>query len=246
MARRAQGTGRAKPRTLFACLAVVLLAALGWMGGGGPGPYEPSTVSAVMDLAEKVPSWTGGPYVDTSGCPGALDVSLDKPRRASGQDYPPLDALGRCGPCTAVVSRDTMPTEKRGSIGMVRPSGWHTVRMDGLVDGGYLYNRCHLIGYQLTGQNANEENLVAGTRYLNVEGMLPWENRVADYVEGTGGEVLYRVTPLFVGEELVCRGVRMQAVSLHDEGAGLSFDVFCPNVQPGVSIDYATGEAQRI
>ena len=133
-----------------------------------------------------------------------------------------------------------MPTEERGAIGDVRPSGWHTVKYD-IVDGNKLYNRCHLIGYQLSGENANEENLITGTRYLNVEGMLPFENQVAEYVEGTGNHVLYRVTPVFTGTNLLADGVLMEAFSVEDGGAGVCFCVFCYNVQPGIVIDYATG-----
>ena len=135
-----------------------------------------------------------------------------------------------------------MPTEERGAIGLVKPSGWHTVKYD-FVDGMFLYNRCHLIGYQLTGENANEKNLITGTRYMNVEGMLPFENYVAEYIKNTGNSVLYRVTPIFVGDELVARGVIMEAASQHDKGQDLSFAVYIYNVQPGVEIDYATGES---
>ena len=138
-----------------------------------------------------------------------------------------------------------MPTEERGTIGQVKPSGWHTVRYDDLVDGKYLYNRCHLIGYQLSGENANEQNLITGTRYMNTEGMLPFENQVADYVRQTGGRVLYRVTPDFRGSELVARGVRMEALSVEDGGAGVCFHVYVYNVQPGITIDYLTGESRR-
>ncbi len=133
-----------------------------------------------------------------------------------------------------------MPTEERGSIGQVQPSGWHTVRYD-FVDGQYLYNRCHLIGYQLAGENANEQNLITGTRYLNVEGMLPFENMVADYITETGNHVLYRVTPEFEGDNLLASGVRIEAASVEDDADGICFHVYCYNVQPGVIIDYATG-----
>lgn len=134
-----------------------------------------------------------------------------------------------------------MPTEERGPIGMIKPSGWQTVRYD-FIDGRYLYNRCHLIGYQLTGENDNEQNLMTGTRYLNVTGMLPFENQVAGYVRETGNHVLYRATPVFEGEELVARGVELEAYSVEDEGSGVCFHVFLYNVQPGVVINYATGE----
>ena len=135
-----------------------------------------------------------------------------------------------------------MPTEERGEIGMVKPSGWHTVKYD-IVDGKYLYNRCHLIGYQLAGENANEQNLITGTRYMNVEGMLPFENLVAEYVRETGNHVLYRVTPVFQGLNLVAQGVQMEALSVEDGGQGVCFNVFVYNAQPGVSIDYATGDS---
>ncbi len=157
--------------------------------------------------------------------------------------YSPLDSLGRCGRTIACVGEESMPTEERGEIGMIHPSGWHTVKYSGLVDGNYLYNRCHLIGYQLTGENANECNLITGTRYLNVEGMLPFENEVADYVDETGNHVLYEVTPYFEGDNLVASGVYMRAESIEDDGAGVSFYVYCFNVQPGITIDYATGES---
>lgn len=159
--------------------------------------------------------------------------------------YGDLDTLGRCTVTFANVCLQTQPTEKRGTIGQVRPSGWHTVKYNDLIDGNYLYNRCHLIGYQLTGENANVSNLITGTRYLNVEGMLPFEDMVDDYVDQTGNHVLYRVTPIFKGDELVARGVRMEAWSVEDAGTGICFDVFCYNVQPGIVIDYATGDSQR-
>lgn len=159
--------------------------------------------------------------------------------------YGELDALGRCTVTFANVCPQTQPTEKRGTIGQVRPSGWHTVKYNDLIDGNYLYNRCHLIGYQLTGENANVSNLITGTRYLNVEGMLPFEDMVDDYVDQTKNHVLYRVTPIFKGDELVARGVRMEAWSVEDAGTGICFDVFCYNVQPGIVIDYATGNSQR-
>ena len=154
--------------------------------------------------------------------------------------YSELDSLNRCGYAMACVGRELMPTEERGSIGQVKPSGWHTVKYD-FVDGKYLYNRCHLIGFQLTGENANEKNLITGTRYMNVEGMLPFEDLVADYVRSTGNHVLYRVTPVFDGENLVARGVQMEGWSVEDEGDGVCFNVYAYNAQPGVTIDYATG-----
>ena len=170
------------------------------------------------------------------------DFSEEDLTTESFESYSPLDSLGRCGAAYANVGVDLMPTEERGSIGQVQPSGWHTVKYD-CVDGKYLYNRCHLIGYQLTGENANEENLITGTRYLNVDGMLPFENLVADYVQETANHVLYRVTPVFEGDNLLASGVQMEALSVEDGGEGICFNVYVYNVQPGVVIDYATGES---
>lgn len=159
------------------------------------------------------------------------------------ENYSPLDSLGRCGVAEACIGKEIMPTEERGSIGQVKPSGWHTVKYDN-VDGKYLYNRCHLIGFQLAGENANERNLITGTRYMNTEGMLPFENAVADYVKETGNHVMYRVTPDFQGNDLVASGVQMEAMSVEDQGEGVSFNVYVYNRQPGISIDYLTGESR--
>ncbi len=161
----------------------------------------------------------------------------------SYETYSELDELGRCGVCMASVSIDTMPTEDRSSIGHIKPTGWQTVKYNGIVDGNYLYNRCHLIGFQLTGENANEKNLITGTRYMNVEGMLPFENDIAYYVEETGNHVLYRVTPVFDGMNLLASGVLMEAYSVEDDGMGIKFNVFCYNIQPGISIDYTDGNS---
>ena len=198
---------------------------------------EPAAVTL-----DTLPDYDESPYVDLyHGQPSFTEE--EKAGTASWERYAELDLLGRCGPAEACIGRDLMPTEERGSIGMVKPSGWHTVRYDDVVDGKYLYNRCHLIGYQLSGENANERNLITGTRYLNVVGMLPFEDLVADYVQETGNHVLYRVTPIFKGLELVARGVQMEAYSVEDGGEGVCFNVYCYNVQPGVVIDYATGES---
>ncbi|MDD6234373.1 MAG: DNA/RNA non-specific endonuclease [Lachnospiraceae bacterium] len=158
--------------------------------------------------------------------------------------YSELDSLGRCGVCMASIGRDLMPSEERGPIGNVRPSGWHTIKYDN-IDGNYLYNRCHLIAYQLTGENANVNNLITGTRYLNVQGMLPFENMTADYIKETGNHVLYRATPVFDGDNLVADGVLLEGYSVEDNGAGICFNVFCYNVQPGIEIDYATGDSSQ-
>lgn len=169
--------------------------------------------------------------------------TADDTLSAGYEFYSHLDELGRCGPAMVLVGKETMPTEERGEIGMIKPTGWHTVKYPGIVDGNYLYNRCHLIGYQLSGENANEKNLITGTRYFNVTGMLPFENEVADYVKNTGNHVMYRVTPVFAGDNPVANGVLMEAYSTEDNGEGVCFCVFIHNVQPGIEIDYATGDS---
>lgn len=187
---------------------------------------------------EDLPEYSGEPYVVLNE--NVPDFPQEDETTNSFERYSPLDDLGRCGTAYANIGTDLMPTEERGSIGQVKPSGWQTVKYD-CVDGKYLYNRCHLIGYQLSGENANEENLITGTRYLNVEGMLPFEDQVADYVQETNNHVLYRVTPIFEGDNLLASGVVMEAKSVEDDGTGVCFCVYVYNVQPGVVIDYATG-----
>ena len=188
---------------------------------------------------ENIPPYSGEPYVVVAdNQPG---FTLDDFTLEPFEEYSPLDYLGRCGVAYANICVELMPTEKRGDIGMIKPSGWQTVKYD-IVDGKYLYNRCHLIGFQLAGENANELNLITGTRYMNVDGMLPFENMVADYVGETGNHVLYRVTPMYNGEDLVAYGVLMEAISVEDEGEGICFCVFVYNAQPGIEIDYATGD----
>lgn len=161
------------------------------------------------------------------------------------QTLSPLDKLGRCGKAEALLGEDMMPTEPRGEIGSVKPSGWHTVKYSDLIEDLYLYNRCHLIGYQLTGENANPLNLITGTRYFNTEGMEPYESKVANYIQRTGNHVYYRVTPVFDGDALVAKGVWMEALSLEDGGKGVDFSVFVYNIQPGIEIDYLTGDSAR-
>lgn len=198
------------------------------------------TVSSEQSTVLESASYSGAPYeVLQNNIP---DFSADELVAESYEFYSPLDSLGRCGVAKASVGADLMPTEERKSISSVKPSGWQTVKYD-CVDGKYLYNRCHLIGYQLTAENANRENLITGTRYLNVEGMLPFENMVADYIKETGNHVLYRVTPVFEGNNLVASGVQIEAQSVEDDGDGIMFNVYCYNVQPGVGIDYATGSS---
>ena len=191
---------------------------------------------------DEVPEFNGkDAYVEINGnVPFFTDEEISK---KSYEKYSELDSLGRCGVTVACVGIDIMPTEERGSIGSVKPSGWHTVKYD-IVDGKYLYNRCHLIGYQLTGENANKENLITGTRYMNVEGMLPFENMVADYVKETENHVMYRVTPIFDGANLVASGVLIEAKSVEDNGEGIEFCVYVYNNQPGIVIDYRNGESK--
>lgn len=191
-----------------------------------------------------IPDYDGKAYVELNGNVPEFSES-EKTYSESFEEYGKLDSLGRCTYAVSCIGKDLMPTEKRGSIGSVKPSGWHISKYD-FVDGKYLYNRCHLIGYQLTAENANERNLITGTRYLNVEGMLPFENDVADYIEMTNNHVYYKVTPIFEGNNLVANGVQMQAYSVEDNGQGISFNVYCYNVQPGVAIDYATGDNQAV
>lgn len=203
-------------------------------------PTEITTASS-FSLSD-VPAYSGKAYISVNGnvpCFTAAELTT-----TSFETYSDLDTLGRCGVTYACIGQDLMPTKERGSIGMVKPTGWHTVRYDDLVDGKYLYNRCHLIGYQLTGENANTQNLITGTRYLNIEGMLPFENMVADYIQETDNHVLYRVTPIFEGDNLLANGVLMEGYSVEDKGAGVSYCVFAYNVQPGIEIDYATGESK--
>lgn len=198
---------------------------------------------ANYDLSN-IPDYDGKAYVELNGNVPEFSES-EKTYSESFEEYGKLDSLGRCTYAVSCIGKDLMPTEKRGSIGSVKPSGWHISKYD-FVDGKYLYNRCHLIGYQLTAENANERNLITGTRYLNVEGMLPFENDVADYIEITNNHVYYKVTPIFEGNNLVANGVQMQAYSVEDNGQGISFNVYCYNVQPGVAIDYATGDNQAV
>lgn len=245
---------------LVVLFAVLLLAKPGTDGGGSSplqvvGTQETVTETTVSATAPKTQSGTGKkpktvaevppfdnrPYVEINGNQPNFSAK-DKKRHTAYESYAPLDRLGRCGVAFACLCTDTMPTEKRGEIGQVRPSGWHTVKYS-MVDGKYLYNRCHLIGYQLSAENANVQNLITGTRYLNTRGMLPFENMVADYIKETGNHVLYRVTPVFSGTNLVANGVEMEAWSVEDQGDGICFHVYCYNNQPGIEIDYATGES---
>ena len=188
---------------------------------------------------DDVPAYSGEPYVEVND--NQPEFTEEELTTVSYEDYSELDELGRCQSAEACIGQDLMPTETRESISSVKPTGWKNKSYD-TVDGGYVYNRCHLIGFQLTGENANEENLITGTRYMNVEGMLPFEDEVAAYIKETDNHVMYRVTPVFEGDDLIASGVQMQAESVEDDGAGISFNVYVYNVQPYVVIDYRTGE----
>lgn len=199
-----------------------------------------STVVSDAVSVYGIPPYSGTPYTVVND--NVPYFSTQDMTAESFEIYSDLDRLGRCGAAYVNLCLDTMPTERRGNIGMIKPTGWHTVKYD-CVDGKYLYNRCHLIGFQLAGENSNEKNLITGTRYMNVDGMLPFENYTANYIEETGNHVLYRVTPVYSEDNLVADGVLMEAQSVEDNGT-LQFNVFCYNVQPGVIIDYATGESR--
>ena len=204
------------------------------------GPQEDLVNNNSYVSLDAIPAYDGKAYVAVNNNePFFTDSDMTT---TAFENYSDLDSLGRCGVAYANICKEIMPTEKRGKIGMIKPSGWHTVKYDVIKDR-YLYNRCHLIGYQLAGENANSKNLITGTRYLNVEGMLPFENLVADYVNNTGNHVLYRVTPMFSGSNLVANGVLIEAKSVEDNGGGILFNVYCYNVQPGVGINYENGDS---
>ncbi|MBQ4528003.1 MAG: DNA/RNA non-specific endonuclease [Clostridia bacterium] len=190
-------------------------------------------------LMSVVPAYSGSPYaIINNGIPLFKDYEIID---ASFEYYSCLDELGRCDVAMASVSKETMPTDERGDISSITPTGWKNTKYD-IVSGGYLYNRCHLIGYQLTGENDNAKNLITGTGYMNISGMLPLENRIDYYIEYTGNHVMYRVTPVFIGNNLLADGVLMEAYSVEDDGLGISFCVYCYNVQPFICIDYTTGD----
>ncbi|WP_442858010.1 DNA/RNA non-specific endonuclease [Agathobaculum sp. Marseille-P7918] len=238
---------------LLVCLLLILSGCKADLASSSPDTVSETTEqTSISNVSEatlpeanpqpqwEIPQYAGAPYTEIhNNIPFFTD---DEITNQSFETYSPLDALGRCGVAFACVGQDLMPTEERGSIGQVKPSGWHLVKYD-CVDGKYLYNRCHLIGYQLTAENANERNLITGTRYLNIEGMLPFENQVADYVLQTGNHVLYRVTPFFEDDNLLASGVLMEGYSVEDSGNNICFCIYAYNIQPGVQIDYATGES---
>jgi len=245
---KSNSKSKAKKYIILACI-VCLLALFGTSGPSNKNTNGIVEQNATTNITEKlvsisnIPEYSGSPYIAINGnVPFFEDSELTT---NSFESYSEQDSLGRCGTAVASVGKDIMPTIDRGSIGSVKPTGWHTVKYNG-IDGLYLYNRCHLIGYQLTGENANIQNLITGTRYLNVEGMLPFENMVADYVKETNNHVMYRVTPVFEEDNLVASGVVIEAKSVEDDGEGILFNVYCYNVQPGIEIDYATGESNVI
>lgn len=233
-------------KRLLLLLVAGILALVGYLSDKGTdtkAPWQDETNSSISSTSEdwfsSVGEFDGEPYCVVNGnVPFFTDEELTD---ESFETYGEMDYLERCTACTASIGRDLMPTEERGYIGYVKPSGWQNEKYD-FVDGKYVYNRCHLIGYQLTGENDTRENLITGTRYMNVEGMLPFENEVAGYIRETGNHVMYRVTPVFEGDNLLCSGVLMEALSVEDGGKGVCFNVYCYNAQPGVIIDYSTGE----
>ena len=232
-------------------LAAVLLLCLCWAiwgpdGDSGSGPLNSGTVFTSGEVWEgevvsldEIPEYRGEPYVEING--NRPDFSQEDRNAEAFEAYSSLDSLGRCGTAFANVGQELMPRGERENISQIHPTGWQHVEYD-FVDGESLYNRCHLIAHQLTGENANERNLITGTRYMNTEGMLPFEEMVGDYVREEDGHVLYRVTPVFEGSDLVARGVEMEGYSVEDQGESVSFHIFAYNVQPGVEIDYATGD----
>lgn len=234
-----------RKRNHYPVAAFLLLLAL--LFGGCSYKQPGLDTQAIQENTQKsyeltdIPAYAGNSFVILDDNKPAFSKK-DRERTDAFETYSDLDELGRCGVAYANICKELMPTEERGAIVMVKPTGWHTVKYDN-VEGKYLYNRCHLIGYQLAGENANEKNLITGTRYLNVTGMLKFEDQVADYVNETNHHVLYRVTPVFEGDNLVASGVEMEAYSVEDKGEGVSFHVFLYNVQPGITIDYATGES---
>ena len=221
-------------------ILITLAAATILVSGNTSFLWMTETTVDAADLSQ-IPNYTGNPYTIVNDNEPKFDES-DFTTEAF-ETYSDLDNLGRCGVAYANICKELMPTEKRGKIGMIKPSGWHTVKYPEIIKDRYLYNRCHLIGFKLAGENANEKNLITGTRYLNVDGMLPFEDEIADYVNNTGNHVLYRVTPVFDGDNLIASGVQMEAESVEDSGEGVKFNVYCYNVQPGIGIDYATGDS---
>ena len=274
MAKRGKRHARRRPskqvrrarrwRVLSAVIVALLAATL--LYGAGPAPdlaqlqelaqqaitsITGSNATSTISL-DDVPEYSDSPYAaidattsNPEGTPSFTEDELERAQAGAFEEYSALDSLGRCGAALACVGAETMPADgaERGDISSIHPTGWEQAEYD-FIDGGVLYNRCHLIAWALAAENDNERNLITGTHYLNVEGMLPFETQILEYIEQTGNHVLYRVTPLFEGDELVARGVQLEAWSVEDDGAGICFNVYCYNVQPGVEIDYATGKSE--
>lgn len=214
---------------LFGIIAIVCLYAIK--------EYQYSTQKIELDVGQ----YNGAPYVTVNN--NIPFFEEEEFQTSAFETYSELDKWGRCGVAYACVSKELMPTEERGEIGMIKPAGWHTVKYPVIIEDLYLYNRCHLIAWCLTGENANEKNLITGTRYMNIYGMLPFEEMVANYIDRTNNHVLYRVTPMYKGRNLIASGVLIEAASVEDRGEGISFCVYCYNVQPGIEINYSTGES---
>lgn len=212
------------------------------VGGYVVKELSPSSQELFVQDIQDIPEYQGKTYIEVNG--NVPYFEEEDFTTTSFEIYSDLDALGRCQSAYACIGQDLMPQKKRGNIGQVKPSGWQIAKYDE-IDGKYLYNRCHLIGYQLSGENANKKNLITGTRYMNTEGMLPFENMVADYVKETNHHVLYRVTPIFENNDLIAKGVLMEAMSVEDEGFDIEFNVFVYNIQPDIVIDYKTGDSHR-
>lgn len=233
-----------------AFVAVAMTMSLSFSTVSIVGNVDPIDTVATVKAATKfsindIPKYKGKPTVQVNENKPFFTEKERKNTKAF-ESYHKLDKLGRCGVAYANICPELMPTEERGSIGAVKPTGWHTVKYNGIVDGNYLYNRCHLIAYCLAAENANKKNLITGTRYMNNEGMLPYEIKVAQYVEETGNHVLYRVTPIFEGKNLLASGVLMEAYSVEDKGKGISFCVYAYNVQPDIVIDYKNGDSKLV
>ncbi len=237
-----------KNKTIMLCLCLAFILMIGGCGTSTSNTIGGQDTATEIEVGksdgtvsiEDIPEYTDSVYIVINDNQPAF--TKEDYSETSFETYSELDSLGRCGVVYANIGTDLMPTKERGSIGHIKPTGWHSVKYD-IVDGKYLYNRSHLIGHQLTGEDANEKNLITGTRYFNTVGMLMFENMVADYIKETENHVLYRVTPMYRGDNLLATGVQMEAWSVEDNGGGICFNVFVYNVQPGIVIDYATGES---
>ena len=240
-------------RTLLRTLLFFVVVLCAWFAVQYYRDRTPSEEEVQLFLSEEagekkaitIPPYSGTPSIELNGNVPAF--TREEILHIRGENYSSLDALGRCGEAAALLDRTMRPAGRREEITEIRPSGWRQKKYPGIIDAEppYLYNRCHLIAYSMTGQNANECNLITGTRYLNTELMLPYEIKVLEYMDRTDNHVLYRVTPVYNGDELVARGVEMEAFSVEDEGRGVCFHIFLYNIQPGIEIDYSTGESRE-